>query len=176
MDKSAPLKVTREVDLLQLKKLAEALTAFCSQSPEKVEWQYTCRPPEVIRQGNSNAPAYLPDKPKVEELAQWIAFHGVEMLLEDTFGQAVIRARYHDKECRSENFEKFDDETFVSKQSWCSDTATKAELERQRMELIECMSRGVLPDGTPLSSKEDYARAHKMFVRLNERIAAKSRQ
>lgn len=180
VDSSPKLEVTRTVNTAEMREFAKELLNVVEEletlSAPTVSWEYRCSPPEVIRQGNSNAPAYLPVKPKdVASQVRWMVFHGLPMAFADMLSQTTVRSRLCDKDCRSADLTKFDEETFITKQTWANDPMTKVELEDLRNKFIENFGNGVDMYGNKLVTPEDYTKAHQQFIAIGNRIKAKSR-
>jgi hypothetical protein len=124
---SQPLTVKRKVDANVIKQLAEKLIALDGKA--EIEWTYVCSPPDRIKREGDNAPAYVPAEPNSSNLAEWLLFQGYDALVADTHARQCSRSRAHDRDCRSNNFEKFDDETFCKLQSEGPDRTPIKELK-----------------------------------------------
>lgn len=190
---SQPLTVSRDTsDRELLKKL------FGSEQEVKTSWVYKCSPPERLKVDGDNAPAYIPESPLVEverevtdskgevikikeldseKIIAWLRYQGLVNVIEDSYSRACARSRQRDKDHRSKNFLKFDDETFIEEEALANDKTTKEELLEMRTALIMCSAAGKKLDGTPMTNpQEDLKAACDMMAKLTARIEAKSRK
>lgn len=155
-------------------------------------WNYNCSPPEKIMENRENAPAYVPLEPATWlsiSIADWIRFNGLRQTILDSFTLAKRRSRAIDKDCRSANFEKFDDETFQKTIALGVDKISISDLNEQKTWITTCVCRGYDPDkttkdekGNPVFREENklgpttnFQKFFEKIKELEDRIQAKRR-
>lgn len=168
VDGSQPITVNRKIEddksvvINTLRKAIEDITAHTGDS---IAWSYTCQPPErlSLKADAANAPCYVPNKPDNQSFGLWLLFQSLSAIMDDSWARQRASSKRHDAECRSSNFEKFDDETFCLKQSVGAVRESVGALTNDLMEILKKFR------DTSLSNEQRLALTQQVVV-LTEKI------
>ena len=148
VDKSPTVDIKKQIsepDKEFIKQLIRELSDILDNN-DSITVPFICSPPDKIQTDSDNAPAYIPpycEELTPSELARWILFFGPEAIYTDSYSKQAARSRKLDKEFRSPNFEKFQDEEFIQAILVGRSRVTIKELQDKKDWMLACACAGL---------------------------------